>query len=225
MNILPDGVNWTLPATIPAFPFLGQQPQENPSSRSLSQEDRAERGRAQSTGRSSSRTSSKDVQVAIEDSIEKRTKDTFGPPAGKRLICFVDDLNMPKVDTYGTQQPVALLKLLIDKGFLYDRGKDLSIKYMKDMQFIAAMVPARCPYGVDPRFVRLFNVFSIAFPPEESIRRIYATILETFFTANAFDKSMQGNDLASRCTSVMMDVFNAVVAALPPTPEIGRAHV
>ena len=29
---------------------------------------------------------------------------------------------------------------------------------------------------------------------------------------------MQGNDLASRCTSVMMDVFNAVVAALPPTP-------
>lgn len=58
MNILPDGVNWTLPATIPAFPFLGQQPQEQPSSRSLSHEDRLERGsghRSQSSGRSSSR--------------------------------------------------------------------------------------------------------------------------------------------------------------------------
>jgi dynein heavy chain len=166
----------------------------------------------------SSRTSSKDVQIAIEDVLEKRTKDTFGPPAGKRLMMFIDDLNMPTVDTYGTQQPVALLKLLIDKGFLYDRGKDLSIKYMKDMQFIGAMVPARCPYGVDPRFMRLFSVFNITFPPEESIRRIYSTILETFFSQGAFDKSMQGSDLASRCTNVMMDVFNAVVAALPPTP-------
>ena len=82
------------------------------------------------------------------------------------------------------------MRLLVDKGFLYDRGKDLSIKYMKDMQFVAAMVPARCPYGVDPRFVRLFNVFSISFPPEDSIRRIYTTILETFFTSNAFDKSI-----------------------------------
>ena len=71
----------------------------------------------------SSRTSSMDVQIAIEDSIEKRTKDTFGPPAGKRLLVFVDDLNMPRVDTYGTQQPIALLKLVMDKGFIYDRGK------------------------------------------------------------------------------------------------------
>ena len=38
---------------------------------------------------------------------------------------------MPRVDTYGTQQPIALLKLVIDKGFLYDRGKDLTIKYIK----------------------------------------------------------------------------------------------
>ena len=93
----------------------------------------------------SSRTSSIDVQTAIEDSIEKRTKDVFGPPAGKRLLVFVDDLNMPRVDTYGTQQPIALLKLVIDKGFLYDRGKDLTIKYIKDMQFIAAMVPRAQP--------------------------------------------------------------------------------
>ena len=89
----------------------------------------------------SSRTASIDVQTALEASIEKRTKDVFGPPAGKRLLVFVDDLNMPKVDTYGTQQPIALLKLLIDKGFMYDRGKDLTIKYIKDMQFISAMVP------------------------------------------------------------------------------------
>jgi dynein heavy chain len=164
----------------------------------------------------SSRTSSKDVQIAIEDVLEKRTKDTYGPPAGKKLIVYVDDLNMPKVDTYGTQQPVALLKLLVDRGYLYDRGRDLSIKYMKDMQFVAAMVPGR--NEVDPRFTRLFNVFFIAFPPESSIKQIYASILQTFFDTGAFDRSVQGAGFAEKLTSCVFDVFNAIVQALPPTP-------
>lgn len=41
------------------------------------------------------------TQRAAEDSTEKRTKDTYGPPMGKRLIMFIDDLNMPRVDLYG----------------------------------------------------------------------------------------------------------------------------
>ena len=48
-------------------------------------------------------------------------------------------MNMPQVDTYGTQQPIALLKLLLEKGGMYDRGKDLNWKMFKDIFFIAAM--------------------------------------------------------------------------------------
>ena len=51
----------------------------------------------------------------MQDGTEKRTKDTYGPPMGKKLMVFLDDLNMPRVDQYGTQQPIALLKLLIDR--------------------------------------------------------------------------------------------------------------
>lgn len=58
---------------------------------------------------------------------------------GKRLLVFIDDMNMPQVDTYGTQQPIALLKLLLEKGGMYDRGKDLNWKLFKDVFFIAAM--------------------------------------------------------------------------------------
>ena len=57
-----------------------------------------------------------DVQRHLEANIEKRTKDVFGPPPGKRLVIFIDDMNMPQVDEYGTQQPIALLKLFIEKG-------------------------------------------------------------------------------------------------------------
>ena len=53
--------------------------------------------------------------VFHQDGTEKRTKDTYGPPMGKRLMVFLDDLNMPRMDQYGTQQPIALLRLLIDR--------------------------------------------------------------------------------------------------------------
>ncbi len=45
----------------------------------------------------SSRTTSMDVQRNLEANVEKRTKDTYGPPPGKRLIVFIDDMNMPQV--------------------------------------------------------------------------------------------------------------------------------
>lgn len=38
-----------------------------------------------------------DIQRNIESCIEKRTKNIYGPPTGKKLICFIDDLNMPQV--------------------------------------------------------------------------------------------------------------------------------
>ena len=44
-----------------------------------------------------------------------------------------------QVDTYGTQQPIALLKLLLERHGCYDRGKDLNWKHMKDLSYIAAM--------------------------------------------------------------------------------------
>ena len=43
------------------------------------------------------------------------------------------------MDKYGTQQPIALLKLLLEKGGMYDRGKDLNWKSFKDIGFVAAM--------------------------------------------------------------------------------------
>lgn len=74
-----------------------------------------------------------DVQRTIEAAVEKRTKNIFGPPVGKKLIAFIDDMNIPKVDDYGTQQPIALLKLFFERSGMYDRGKDLQWKTFKDI--------------------------------------------------------------------------------------------
>jgi dynein heavy chain len=87
----------------------------------------------------SSRTKSIDVQHSIESQLEKRSKDTYGPSAGFKLIIFLDDMSMPKIDQYGTQQVIALLKLLIEKHGMYERNGELNWKFVTDIDWIAAM--------------------------------------------------------------------------------------
>jgi dynein heavy chain len=48
-------------------------------------------------------TDSMSLQLVVESKVDKRTGTLYGPPTGKTLIYFVDDLNMPKVDVYFTQ--------------------------------------------------------------------------------------------------------------------------
>ncbi len=164
----------------------------------------------------SSRTSSLDVQKNLEANVEKRTKDTYGPTAGKRLVVFIDDLNMPQKDKYGTQQPIALLKLLIERGGIYDRGKELNWKFLKDVQFIGAMgAPGGGRNDIDPRFASLFNIFNIIFPRPESLTRIFSAILS--------GHTMIFSDEVKQCTQpineMTLKLYESIVQHLPPTPS------
>ncbi|XP_069353305.1 dynein axonemal heavy chain 10 isoform X1 [Eulemur rufifrons] len=164
----------------------------------------------------SSRTTSMDIQRNLEANVEKRTKDTYGPPMGKRLLVFMDDMNMPKVDEYGTQQPIALLKLLLDKGYLYDRGKELNCKSIRDLGFIAAMGKAGGGRNeVDPRFISLFSVFNVLFPSEESLQLIYSSILKGH-TSTFHESIVAVSDKLTLCT---LALYRNIVQDLPPTPS------
>lgn len=55
-------------------------------------------------------TDSKTLQMVVESQVDKRAGRTFGPPPSKTLIYFMDDLNMPYVDKYGTQSPICLVR-------------------------------------------------------------------------------------------------------------------
>ena len=123
---------------------------------------------------------------------------------------------MPKVDTYGTQQPIALLHFLISRGNLYDRGKDLNLKTLKDMQYIGAMGPpggGRNP--VDPRFMALFNVFNLTSPTAEVLRSIYTSIIVTRY--RDFQESVRTG--VTKITECLLTLYDVIVEKMPPTPS------
>lgn len=62
---------------------------------------------------------------------------------------------------------------------MYDRGKEMNIKFLRDLGFVAAMGKAGGGRKeVDPRFTSLFSVFNVPFPSEQSLNLIYSSILK-----------------------------------------------
>lgn len=66
-------------------------------------------------------TDSLTLQTVIYANVDKRTGKIYGPAGGKKLVFFIDDLNMPKVDNFGSQPPICLVRQIIDYGITYNR--------------------------------------------------------------------------------------------------------
>ncbi|KAH0626110.1 hypothetical protein JD844_000881 [Phrynosoma platyrhinos] len=162
----------------------------------------------------SAQTTSNNVQSIIESRVEKRTKGVYVPLGGKSMITFMDDLNMPAKDLFGSQPPLELLRLWLDYGFWYDRSKQ-TIKYIKDMFLMAAMGP---PGGgrtvISSRLQSRFNLINMTFPTDSQIRRIFGTMINQ--KLQNFDEAVK--PIGNVITEATMELYNSVVQKFLPTP-------
>ena len=152
------------------------------------------------------------TQKILEKSLEKKAGRNYGPPGQKKLIYFLDDMNMPEVDTYGTVGPHTLIRQHIDYGHWYCRTK-LTQKDIHNVQYVACMNPTAGSFTINPRLQRHFATFAVVFPGPDALFRIYESILTEHLenAANKFPylvKKMATNivnatlTLHAKCTQV-----------------------
>jgi dynein heavy chain len=68
---------------------------------------------------------------------------------------------------------------------------------------------------VDPRFITLFSVFNVTFPSEESLTKIYSSILDGHL--QPFSKEIK--ELTDAVTSSTLQLYTQIVHNHPPTPS------
>ncbi|ESS70037.1 dynein heavy chain [Trypanosoma cruzi Dm28c] len=169
----------------------------------------------------SARTSANQTQDLIFSKFEVRRRASpqiWGAPVNQKFVIFIDDMNMPVKEQYGAQPPIEILRQYMDYNGWYDR-KTREFFQIVDVVFAGAMGP---PGGgrtyVSQRFLRHFN--QIAFPEmdEDSMKRIFLSILEIYFKPF-------GEEISSKLSSIVnasIGIFYTVTKELRPTPS--RPH-
>uniref|UniRef100_A0A1I8P355 AAA+ ATPase domain-containing protein n=1 Tax=Stomoxys calcitrans TaxID=35570 RepID=A0A1I8P355_STOCA len=163
----------------------------------------------------SAQTSSIRTQEMIEGPLEKRKRTQLGAPIGKSVIVFIDDVNMPKLDTYGSQPAIELLRQFLDfKGF-YDREK-LVWKEIIDVVLGCACAPpggGRNP--LTPRFVRHFALLALPKPNDETLTTIFNGILTGFL--DSFSAAIRA--LSEPIVLACVEVYMRIAQEMLPTPD------
>lgn len=137
----------------------------------------------------------------------------YGPLYNRKLIYFLDDLNMPFVEEFGTQTALALLRQYMDYNSWYDRHDLSSKKLIQDVQFLACMNPKAGSFTVNPRLHRHFSTLCISMPSKQDLSTIYSALLNQHLT-NFADKIKK---LASSIITATIDLYSEVRANFLPT--------
>ena len=162
----------------------------------------------------SAQTSAFQAMTFLDVNMEKRKKGVYGPTAGKKYVVFIDDFNMPKVEEYGAQPPVEIIRQAIGLGGWYD-AETLEWKSVIDCCYITSMGnPTGGRNPITSRMKRLMTIVSFAEMDEASQHQIFSNILGQFL--KEFDPSI--GRMTDSIISATQMLYNTIAEGLLPTP-------
>ncbi|KAG9402276.1 hypothetical protein AC1031_006904 [Aphanomyces cochlioides] len=168
----------------------------------------------------SSVTSPGGFQLMVEAELDKRGGKNFGPPHGKKMTLFLDDLSMPACNAWGDQPTLEVARQLIETNGLcfLDKDKRGDLKVIEDVSYIAAMQHAKDgKQDVPNRLKRQFFAWNVLVPTMDVIDSIYGQILKWRAAGPKVDKSIA--EVAGKLTSATIHVWSFLRKSMLPTPQ------
>ncbi|KAA0175572.1 hypothetical protein FNF27_02982 [Cafeteria roenbergensis] len=162
----------------------------------------------------SATTTAAQAQASIESQLTRRRRGLFSPPAGRRAIVFVDDVNMPAPEEYGAQPPIELLRQLLDDGGLYSRAHQHWTVFEDTTVACAAAPAGGGRHELSERFSRHFALLAVPAASETTLRALYTSVLQTYIAPFASDV----RSLAGTVVAATVNVYLKCQSDLLPTP-------
>jgi len=129
------------------------------------------------------------------------------------MVFFIDDMNLPYVETYGTQNAIALLTQHMQYGSIFDRG-DLGIrKHLMNIQYVADMNPAAGSCEICQRCQRHFAIFVIAMPSASDLNTAFVSLFGGHLLS--FQPTMQ--DLTGKIVESAISIHESVSSLFLPS--------
>ena len=114
-------------------------------------------------------------QKILESQLEKKAGVNYGPPGQNKLIYFVDDLNMPKLDPYDTAMPISQIRQHLGWG----TGSTARSSRQGDPQHAVCGVHephGGCVHHQPPSAAAVYDARG-RLPGQDSLMKIYGTFL------------------------------------------------
>merc|ERR1719482_630398 len=154
------------------------------------------------------------LMTMMDIPLEKKAGRLFAPPGKLKLIYFIDDMNMPALDTYNTQTAISLLRQVQEYKHWWDMTK-IQLKDIGNTQYLACMNPTAGSFIVNPHLQRWFWTLAVPFPEQSALGTVYSTFMKGHFERLPFKASVQ--EVVSSLIKSALSVHFSVVGTFRKT--------